>query len=143
MLTETPPTLYHFCPDHMLGPILREGLTKGCIAWFENGAPRFRQGFQWLTRNPSREAQEWCNPIYSTLPYDRCANRLTVLIPPEHAVSLSRWSDCGPLIVPPDQLAVLDDFGTPEDHFVYRGKIPVKWISLFEKLGARWNGRRA
>jgi hypothetical protein len=131
--------LYHFCPDWMLPAIMREGLTKGMIVWKENDIPVFRLGFQWLTSDPVRENQEWCHPDFSTLPYDRCANRLTILIPEREESRLSRWSDCGPLIVPSEQLTVLNSFGDPSKHFVFRGNIPVKWISLYERLGARWS----
>ena len=135
-------TLYHWCADHMLDSILRQGLTRGVIAWMEGGNPVFRRGFQWLTRNPERDAQEWCHVQYSTLPYDRCANRLTVMVPAHEALSLSCWADCGPLIVPPEQYEVLSAFGNPRDHFVFRGNVKPAWITRTERLGARWYGRR-
>lgn len=131
-------TLYHFCADHLLARILREGITKGRIAWFEGARVVTRYGFQWLTEERAREAQEWNLPEYSTLPYDRCANRLTVEIPEKGRANLSRWTDAGPLIVPREQYEILNAFGDPSKHWLYRGDIPPAWIVATERLGARW-----
>src|SRR5215471_5800702 len=130
--------LWHFCPDFLLSAILREGLTKGRIAWTENGHVHMRYGFQWLTEDPDREKQAWCDPEYSSLPYDRAANRLTVVIPKESEVNLSRWMEAGPLIVASDQFRILNAYGEPEKHWLYRGDIPPEWITSAEALGARW-----
>lgn len=130
--------LYHFCADHLLPAILREGLTLGRIAWTEKGQIRMRYGFQWLTEDPDREKQEWCNPEYSTLPYDRAANRLTVVIPKEAEVNLSRWVETGPLIMPAEQFRILNIFGEPEKHWLYRGNVRPAWIVAVNRLGARW-----
>lgn len=131
-------TLFHFCADHLLDPILLEGLRLGRIAWTEKGRIVMRYGFQWLTEEPDREKQEWCHPAYSTLAYDRCANRLTIEIPEKEEVNLSRWTEAGPLIVPREQYEILNLFGDPSKQWLYRGDIPPAWIKATERLGARW-----
>lgn len=133
-----PETLYHFCSDVHLEAILKQGLTRGVVAWISNGMPRVRTGFQWLTENPERSAQQWCPQHLSSLPYDRCANRLTIRIPLEDQVALSRWVDAGPLMVPEDQLRILNMFGNAKEYWLYRGSIPAEWITQVDRLGARW-----
>lgn len=117
----------------MLESILREGLTLGRVSCLEKEIPRLRTGFQWLTSNPERDRQEWCNPAFSHLPY----------IPRHKEINLSPWSDCGPLMVPPDQLRILNQFGNPAEYHLYRGPLPPEWIVAVDRLGARWTGRRA
>ena len=131
-------SLYHFCSDQHLPGILKRGLTLGRVCWLEKGIIHSRSGYQWLTSNPERAAQEWCQQKFSSLPYDRCANRLTIEIPADEQLALARWVDEGPLMVPPDQLRVLNMFGDPREYFLFLGDLPARWITKVEKLGARW-----
>lgn len=134
--------LYHFCPDFMLDSILREGLTRGQIAWIENRTARFVKDMQWLTSNGDPNQQEWCNPEYANLPYDRAANRVSVNIPEAREWALSKWLSLGPLVVPAVQFANLNAWGDPENYWIFRGVIPPDWLSDVERYGDRIVARR-
>jgi len=130
--------LFHFCADHLLESIQREGLTQGCITIPEDGSVKIISPTQWLTEDSNRDNQEWCHPEYSTLPYDRCANLLTVVIPKSSRANLRRWTDCGPLLVPRAHYEMLNSFGDPSKYWLYFGRMPPSWIRSCERLGARW-----
>lgn len=128
------PTLYHFTSPHHVDGCRRHGLVRGMLP-LELGAPgrraRVRRGFQWLTVNPDRE-QSWVQD--SSLPYDRCAFRLTVRVPPTRARRLFRWLDVGERLVGPEMFATLNGDGDPENWFVFVGHLLPHWITRVEDV---------
>ena len=129
--------LFHFCADHHLDAILREGLTRGMVAWMGPTGPLVHRGIQWLTDDESQERQEWCNPKFSSLPYDRAANRLTIEIS-EDDKQLRRWEIVGQLLVPVDVFELLGSYGVRDHAWIYFGSIDPECIVTVDRLGARW-----
>lgn len=118
--------LYHFAAAHMLDGIRAEGLTRGCIPRFgADGKPvALCMGWQWLTDNPAWE-QSWNTREY--VPYSRTACRLEVCIPKTARQRLKRWLDvCAEF--GPWTADILNVGYTPEEWFVFHGRIPPAWF---------------
>ena len=116
--------LWHFTSPHHVEGCRRYGLRLGMVP-VSLDPPRLLRGYQWLTSNPDR-AQSWTEG--STLPYDRTAFRLTIRIPRSHRGHVRRWTEVGPLLVAADTLATLNEFGDPENWWLYVGAVPPRWI---------------
>jgi len=116
--------LYHFTAAHLLPRVKREGLTLGRIPWRKGGKTVLVPGYQWLTSNPEFD-QSWCNVRYSSLPYDRLAYRITVMIPRDHLPCLLPWLD---VCQKNEMKDVLNDFGDPENWYVFKGRIKPGWF---------------
>lgn len=129
--------LYHFTsPVHIKG-CLKEGITKGSIPLIIQGKIALATGWQWLTSNPEFK-QEWTNGEYSTLPYDRTAFRLTVNIPKTAKDKLFRWMDvCKKLPI----IKEMNDFGDPENWWVFKGRIKPSWIKKVEGKSCKEESR--
>ena len=116
-------TLYHFTsPKHVIGCRLT-GLKYGMLP--VNDQPvKMLKGYQWLTENCDK-AQSWNEG--SSLPYDRTAFRLTVEIPKHGRSQLIKWVPWGRKLT---RIAdVLEEYGDPENWWLYRGRIPPTWIT--------------
>lgn len=129
--------LYHFTsPIHVEG-CKKEGINRGSIPLYKDGRHGLLPGWQWLTSNPDF-GQEWANKEHSTLPYDRTAYRLTVVIPKTSKNRLHKWLDiCGSL--PIDKH--LNAFGDPENWYVFQGRIKPGWIRQVEQKEAQHEDR--
>lgn len=119
--------LYHFTASHLIEKIKVEGLTLGAIP-LSIGPAKVEYGYQWLTANPEFQ-QAWCDPAFSSFPYNRNDYRIKLNIPKTSMINLIPWilvwkelKEYIPLV------KHLNDFGDPENWFVYHGKIPVKWF---------------
>ncbi len=125
--------LYHFTsPIHVEGCI-KEGINKGSIPLYKDGRYGLLPGWQWLTSNPDFN-QQWANTEFSTLPYDRTAHRLTIVIPKTAKNRLHKWLDiCGKL--PIDQH--LNAYGDPDNWYVFQGRIKPGWIRQVEQKEAQ------
>jgi len=123
--------LYHFTsPFHVEG-CCKEGIRKGSIPIRHNGRIGLLPNWQWLTSNPDFK-QEWANTEFSTLPYDRTAFRITVVIPKTAIQRLHKWLDvCDRLPIDP----CMNEFGDPENWYVFRGRIKPGWIRQVEEKG--------
>ncbi len=123
--------LYHFAAAHMLDGIRAEGLTRGCIPRFgsEGKSVAMRLGWQWLTTNPAWE-QSWNTCVM--VPYSRTAYRIEVCIPKSARARLNRWlgicDEYGPWTVD-----ILNVGYTPEEWFVFDGRIPPAWFRSVER----------
>lgn len=118
-------TLYHFCAAHMLKSILAEGLTEGMFPHFEGEKFEPIPRCQWLTADPDPKKQSWATRVY--INYSRTAYRLTVNIPDSYRKKLVRAADFVKEMSEEDQRLVTDWPGS-ENWYIFRGKIPVKWI---------------
>ncbi len=116
--------LFHFTSSQHAEGCRREGLTKGAIPMMVEGKYGLSHGWQWLTSNPDFK-QEWANPDFSTLPYDRTGVRFTIVIPKTARSNLYRWLDVSksPLIDP-----AMNAFGDPENWWVFKGRVKPAWI---------------
>ena len=121
--------LYHFTSPLHVDGCLKNGIIKGVIPIYKDGKYGLIPGYQWLTSNPKFH-QEWANTEYTTLPYDRTAYRLTVVIPKAARDRLFRWFDiCDKL--PIDE--AMNAYGDPENWFVFQGRIKPGWIRRVEQ----------
>lgn len=123
--------LYHFTAKHLIDRILKEGLTLGAIP-LSIAPPKIEKGYQWLTANPSFE-QAWCDPKTSTLPYRRDDIRITIKIPKTSMNSLIPWIPLWKRLKNYIPLVKhLNDFGDPENWYVFNGNIPSGWFRGIE-----------
>jgi hypothetical protein len=122
--------LYHFTSPLHVESCKKNGLTRGVIPLLVNGKIAILPGYQWLTANPDFN-QSWANTEYTTLPYDRTAFRLTVVIPKKTAQGqLFKWLDlCHKF--PIDEY--LNAYGDPENWHIFKGKIKPSWIRAIDK----------
>jgi hypothetical protein len=122
--------LYHFTSDRHIDFCKRDGLTQGTLVRkiYKNGKVRYTRGTQWLTKNPDY-AQSWS--IYSTLPYDKCANRITIQIPQQFRSNLVSWNEFAK-IMPSKTVKILNSYGDPHNWFIYKGHIPPEWFIKIE-----------
>lgn len=129
--------LYHFTsPLHVEG-CCKEGIAKGSIPLVVKGKIGLAQNWQWLTSNPEFH-QEWANTEYSTLPYDRTAFRLTVNIPKAHSCRLFKWTElCKSLSI----IEGFNDYGDPENWWVFAGRIRPGWIREVEAKEGEKDGK--
>jgi len=129
--------LYHFTsPLHVEG-CRKEGICKGSIPLSIEGKIGLLPGWQWLTTNPDFN-QGWANTEYTTLPYDRTAFRLTVVIPKTAQKKLFKWLDiCNRLPID----SHFNAYGGPENWYVFRGRIKPSWIRQIVQKEAQ-NGYR-
>lgn len=126
--------LYHFTADQFLRGIRNEGITRGVFPLFIKNKLVFVKNCQWLTLNPSFE-QPWHDPEFSTLPYDRRRNRLTITIPKKHRHLLLDWNS----IKMGYQEYFIKDFDFHSDRenwHIFKGRIRPSWIREIEKRDA-------
>lgn len=117
--------LYHFTAAHLIDRIKKDGLTLGCIP-LSIDPPNISKGYQWLTANKLFD-QEWCK--YSTLPYNRNDYRITIKIPKSHRDKLIPWIPLWEELKKHVLLIKhLNDFGDPENWYVFNGNIPTEWF---------------
>lgn len=116
--------LFHFCADFMLPEILRFGITKGKLV-ISTDPPKYRAGFQWLTKNPSFDQPFDRN---STLDYDRTANRIQVVIPDNKLKKLYPWLEFGENLAGPLMFQTLNFRNDPENWYMYHGQIKPEWF---------------
>jgi hypothetical protein len=123
--------LYHFTAAHLVGHILRDGITLGVLPVLdEDGRVKFLAGpCQWLTDDPGWGSQGWATR--KKLTYDRTAARLTVAIPKCHRYRLIRAYDYLPCLPPPTRRLITDWEGS-EHWYLFFGKIPPGWIRKVE-----------
>ena len=120
--------LYHFTSTHHVDKCLQEGIKLGSIPVVEDNSFKLISGYQWLTSNPDFK-QEWANTEYSTLPYDRTAHRLTIIIPKTDRKNLYKWQDvCETFNI--DEY--MNAYGDPENWYVFEGRIKPSWIRSVE-----------
>jgi len=126
--------LYHFTADRFLPGIKSDGLTKGVFPLDCKGKLFFINNCQWLTKNPEF-IQPWHDPEFSTLPYDRRENRLTLNIPKTHMKKLFNWNDIENKFKP----YFIQDFDFHDDKYnwhIFIGRIKPSWIREIEKRPA-------
>lgn len=132
-------TLYHFTAAHMLKPILERGLVLGGTPVVVPGEHGKRlaliQGTQWLTTNGDFK-QDWCDPLYSNLPYDSNAFRLRIEIPNGKRSHLFTWEEFYRLHVAPHGYEKVEGFDdrehcNPDVWRIYVGVIYPLWIKNF------------
>jgi len=123
--------LYHFTADQFLYGIRNEGLTQGVIPLLMKNKLVFVKDCQWLTINPSYE-QPWHNPEYSTLPYDRRRNRLTINIPKKHYDLLLDWKSIK-LVFGQYFFKDFDYHEDSQNWHIFKGRIKPSWIREIEK----------
>ena len=121
--------LYHFCANHMLKGILRDGLTLGRtpIQEPDPSDPEyfFLKGFlnntQWMTIDPDWDTQSWCTS--ESIKYRRDDWRLTLDLGLAYrvrlltAAQLCKREKLNPMLY--------DRFPGSENWRVYLGKIPA------------------
>jgi hypothetical protein len=126
--------LYHFTADQFLYGIRNEGITKGVFPLLKKNELIFIKDCQWLTKNSSYE-QPWHDPEFSTLPYDRRRNRLTINIPKNQRHQLMDWKAIK--FVFGDYIIKDFDFDDDcENWYIFKGRIKPSWIRLIEKRDA-------
>lgn len=125
--------LYHFTAKKFLDGIIREGLTKGMIPIFLNDGSLggFKRG-NWLTKNPEF-LQTWCDPKYSSLPYDRSAVRLTFDLPLDFVDSqIHKWTSFAIKNGLSVTASILGKFGDPDNWFIARGRVSPDFIKTID-----------
>lgn len=118
--------LYHFCPDHLLKSIQRNGLTKGAYPLFGDGHITFIDGCQWLTQDKDPKNQSW-NTSH-LIDYNRAAFRLTIEVPENRrGHKLVKATD---FIqdMPTDTQGLVLDWPGHENWYIFKGRIPPNWI---------------
>ena len=123
--------LYHFCARHSLLGILRDGLTLGGTPVFENGMIRRGFGQQWLTSEKDPRKQSW--NTHNLVTYNRTAVRLTVNIPENYRKKLVKATDLAKTL-PPEGRYIITDYAGSEAWYIYKGRIPPKWIMGYELM---------
>ncbi|OPX91906.1 MAG: hypothetical protein A4E53_00626 [Pelotomaculum sp. PtaB.Bin104] len=114
---------YHFTSPYHLKPIMVHGITRGVIPTGTLLNPHFVHGYQWLTINPEF-TQSWNEG--SSLPYNRCAFRLTIEIPRQQRNKIIEWLKvCDKISTMADDL---NGYGDPQNWRLYHGEIPPNWI---------------
>lgn len=89
-------------------------------------------GFQWLTKNKSFD-QSWTDPKLSTLPYQRNEYRITIKVPRASRKNLIRWLDYFEQKLKGSEASVLNDFGDPENWYLFKGIVESKWFKKIHK----------
>lgn len=125
--------LYHFCPAHMVEGIKKNGLTLGKFPLLGDGHTSFIDDCQWLTADPDPKNQSWATS--HLIPYSRTAYRLTVEIPPSRVRKLYRALTFVKDLKP-EHREIVEGWSGSEDWYIYKGKIPPKWIKKCERTGA-------
>lgn len=123
--------LYHFCAKHFLPGILRDGLTKGETPIIEGGMMRLQMGHQWLTTEKDPRKQSW--NTHNLVSYSRTAVRLTVSIPDSYRKKLVKATDLVKTL-PPEGRYIITDYAGSEAWYIYKGRIPSKWIVGYELI---------
>ena len=123
--------LYHFCAKCFLPGILRDGLTKGGTPIIEDGMMRLQMGHQWLTAEKDHRKQSW--NTHNLISYSRTAVRLTVSIPDSYRKKLVKAADLVKTL-PPDGRYIINDYAGSEAWYIYKGRIPPKWIVGYELM---------
>lgn len=128
--------LYHFCADHMLKGILRDGLTLGSTPIHEPDPSHpeyfFLKGFlrdtQWLTTDPDWTRQSWCTS--QAIAYRRDDWRLTVELGLAYRLNLLTAAQlCARKKLP---ASLYEGFPGSENWRVYMGRIPASKIVKVE-----------
>jgi hypothetical protein len=123
--------LYHFVPEFLLKAVKKEGLSLGVLPVKIRGSEFLIENIQWLTRNPDFTAQCWAT-FQCTLPYDRTAYRITVIIPKFHQKNkLISW---GAESSPNNFLNKIPGW---QDWYIFKGRIPPSWFRKIEKKPCR------
>lgn len=117
--------LYHFCTAESAEKILRDGITEGLTPIWNGGELILDRPAQWLTREPDARKQSWNTK--TLIADDRTAYRLTVRIPESYGKKLYRASAYIKQF-PKENWDLVFDWGGSEQWYVYRGKIPPRWI---------------
>lgn len=115
--------LYHFCPEHLKGSILLEGITKGVFPLMKSGGLVW--DVQWLTSARDPKAQTWATQ--NLILYSRTAYRLTVDIPSSRRKKILRALDWVKRL-PEGDREIVTEWPGSDAWYVYLGKIPTKWI---------------
>jgi len=123
--------LYHFTADIFVPEIKKKGLFKGTFPLQVEKRIIFLSNCQWLTKKESFD-QPWHDKEFSTLPYDRTENRLTIRIPIRDKDGLLDWYQIqkhfGRLM-----LKDFDFFNDCENWFLFLGHISPQWIIDYHK----------
>ena len=123
--------LYHFCAKRFHPGILREGLTKGWTPIIEGGMMRLQMGQQWLTSEKDPRKQSW--NTHNLVTYSRTAVRLTVNIPDIYRKKLVNATDLVKTL-PPEGRYIITEYAGSEAWYIYKGRIPPKWIVGYELM---------
>ena len=123
--------LYHFCAKRFLPGILRDGVTLGGTPIIEGGMMRHQMGHQWLTaeEDPRKQSRNTHNLISCS----RTAVRLTVSIPDSYRKKLVKATDLVKTL-PPEGRYIITDYAGSEAWYIYKGRIPPKWIVGYELM---------
>lgn len=123
--------LYHFCAAHMVESILEEGLTEGIFPHMEGDAFEPIPKCQWLTADDDPKQQSWATRIM--VKYSRTAYRLTINIPESYRKKVIRATDFVKGMPQYDQDLIYNWAGY-ENWYIFKGKIPPKWIVGCHKM---------
>jgi hypothetical protein len=123
--------LYHFCPAHLAARIRKQGLTLGHFPMLGDGHYSFIPDMQWLTNDPAPENQSWATRQLVT--YDRTAYRLTINIPAKRTRKLCKAS-VFVKDLPDAQREIVDAWPGSEHWYIYKGRIPPKWITVIGRI---------
>ncbi len=121
---------YHFTARRYVKSIMRHGLTRGRMLRTLDPIVTFIPDCQWLTTNPIFD-QSWLNPE-STLPYKRNEVRFTIEIPDHAMENVMPWTKAKFSV--PEVAWTLNDYGDPENWWVYSGNLPAVWILTVEEI---------
>lgn len=118
-------TLYHFCAEHMVKPILENGLTLGkCPIMYPVGMELIPK-CQWLTSESDPDKQSWATT--NAINYSRTAFRLTIAIPQIQKKKLHLARDFiahYPLCA----RGLVTEWDGSENWYIFKGIIPPEWI---------------
>ena len=123
--------LYHFCAIHSLRDILRDGLTLGMTPVLTENNMQLIHGHQWLTSEKDPRKQSW--NTHNLVTYRRTAVRLTVYIPNSYRKKLVKATDLAKTL-PPEGRYIITDYAGSEAWYIYKGRIPPKWIVGYELM---------
>ena len=124
--------LYHFCPAHLVRGIMEQGLCVGMFPLIGGGHVTMLEGYQWLTAEKDPAKQSWATR--QIIPYSRIACRLTVDIPLSRIRKLYRAVDFVKSFEP-EQQEIVTEWPGSDQWYVYKGRIPPKWISSVVHTG--------
>ena len=119
---------YHFCAEHMLEGILKDGLTMGCIPVVTHQGFRLLPNYQWLTTEKSAKKQSWATS--ELIRYSRTDYRLEIEIPELFQANVLKPSQIVELI-PWESHGIFTEFKGSDRWRAYKGSIPEEWIKSY------------
>lgn len=113
---------------------MQEGLTLGKFPLIGSAGFDFIESCQWLTVESDPSKQSWATR--NLVPYSRTAYRLTINIPDSFRKKLIKAGDFVK-DMPPENQEIVANWAGSENWYIYKGKIPAKWIVGCHKTGVK------